>query len=208
MMGVGVTSQWLHPVYMFLFTIFLWTFPVTGYSMSHSLPERPLSVADAWRWSRFMTAPPTSRTPKPPDQIIIWKCVAEILTNVSPTSCFPVLVFSTVRRTNKNKKGTVVTKKYWISIKEKEKWLVGCFFFFFFNLSLLCLELVAVRSIFHRARLIRPPPVPGVFPHFGASHESCANQNAHQCLPPSPRCPPPLKNISFNCAMKRNGDCR
>lgn len=74
---------------------------------------------------------------------------------------------------------------------------------FFFNLSLLCLELVTVRSIFHRARLIRPPPVPGVFPHFGASHESCANQNAHQCLPPSPRCPPLLKNISFNCAMKR-----
>lgn len=74
---------------------------------------------------------------------------------------------------------------------------------FFSNLSLLYLELVAVRSIFHRARLIRPPPVPGVFPHFGASHESCANQNAHQCLPPSPCCPPPLKNISFNCAMKR-----
>lgn len=108
---------------------------------------------------------------------------------------------ATVRRTNKDNKRHRCCKEVLNFNKRESKVARGVIFFP--NLSLLCLELVAVRSIFHRARLIRPPPVPGVFPHFGASHESCANQNAHQCLPLSPRCPPPLKNISFNCAMKR-----
>lgn len=55
---------------------------------------------------------------------------------------------------------------------------------------------------FHRGRLIRPPPVPGALPHSAASHEPRANQNAHQCLPPSPAAAlRRSQNISFNYAM-------
>lgn len=59
---------------------------------------------------------------------------------------------------------------------------------------------------FHRGRLIRPPPVPGALPHSAASHEPCANQNAHQCLLLSPAAAlRRSKNISFNCAMLKKG---